>query len=262
MEGLDGVTVVLVEPQDDINIGTALRAMRNFGVHRLRLVRPASADPAAICISAPRCEDVVDDIEHFESVDEALSDCVLALGMTARRRSAAWKVLEPRRAARTAMEESGQGDVAIVFGREDSGLDNGVLDRCHALVTVPTNPDYSSLNLGQAVTLMMWELSRLAQGIEEGEGLEEQDAESEFKKAPMAGVERMFDRAEEALSAIEFFKTDTTDHIMRSVRSVFLRARLDRRELAMWHGIFNEIPAYLERSGRLMESDQDSETKQ
>ncbi len=265
-QGLEEVVVVLVEPQDDINIGTALRAMRNFGVSTLRLVRPASADPGKICISAPRCEDVVGDIERYQDLDAALEDCVLTLGMTARRRSATWKVLEPRQAARTVLRETAPGRVAILFGREDSGLDNACLDRCHAMVTVPTNPDYSSLNLGQAVTLLMWELSREAQGIEEGQGLEKHEAESEFDKAAMGGVERMFERAEAALEAIEFFKSDGREHIMRSVRSVFLRARLDTRELAIWHGIFKEVMAYMERQGiggmAPDLGDQSSETKQ
>lgn len=248
---LNRTSMVLVEPQDDINIGTVVRAGRNFGIESLRLVRPASADPQKIGISAPRCEALIKKIEHHDRVDDAVGDCVLTLGMTARRRAANWRVLEPRQAAREVMRASENGRVGLLFGREDSGLSNDVLDRCHAVVTVPTNPEYSSLNLGQAVTVMAWELSRAAQQIEtEGTTLADVAPESEFDSAPMAGLERMFEQAEQALRAVEFFKVETNEHIMRSVRSVFLRASLDTRELAIWHGIFKEVVAYLKRTGR------------
>ena len=249
---LDGTSLILVEPQDDINIGTALRAARNFGLQSIRLVRPASADPAKIAISAPRCEDWIRQIEQFSSVDEAVADCVLTLGLTARRRAASWRVLEPRQAAREAAHATEGGRVGLLFGREDSGLPNDVLDRCHAVVTIPTNPDYSSLNLGQAVTLTLWEIFRCAQQLDElRPELDQIRPQTEFDPAPMEGLERMFDQAHDALEAVQFFKTDTHEHIMRSIRGVFLRARLDERELAIWHGIFKEVVAYLDRAGVL-----------
>ncbi len=249
---LNQTSVILVEPQDDINIGTAVRAGRNFGIESVRLVRPAEADPKKILISAPRSEEQIERIERFEELDKALGDCVLTLGMTARQRSASWRVLEPRQAAREVVEASRRGRIGLLFGREDSGLPNEVIDRCHAVVTIPTDPDYSSLNLGQAVTVLGWEIFRAAQNIDtSGVALKDVRPHSEFEAAPMAGLERMFDQAEEALDAIGFFKADTNEHIMRSVRGVFLRADLDSRELAIWHGIFKEVVAYLERAGVL-----------
>ncbi len=250
-QALVRTSLVLVEPQDDINIGTVVRAGRNFGIESLRLVRPASAAADKIAISAPRCGELIDQIEYYETVDEAVGDCVLTLGMTARRRAASWRVLQPRQAAREALRVSGRdkGRIGVIFGREDRGLSNDVLDRCHAIVTVPTNPEYSSLNLGQAVTVMAWELSRAAQQIDtEDVALADVEPHTEFEPAAMAGLQRMFEQCEDALEAVEFFKAETSDHIMRSIRSVFLRANLDTRELAIWHGIFKEVVAYLERT--------------
>lgn len=248
---LDRTTVVMVEPQDDINIGTALRAARNFGVDSMRLVRPASADPDRISISAPRCEDLIADIRREQNLVDAIDDCVLTLGLTARQRAANWRVLEPRQAAREVVEATPRGRVGLLFGREDRGLSNRQLDRCQAVVTIPTNPDYSSLNLGQAVSVMLWEIFRAAEEIDPaGERLEDVELDSEFGPAEMEGVERMFEQAERALEAIDFFKTDTHEHIMRSIRSIFYRAGLDTRELAIWHGIFKEIVAYMKRTGR------------
>ena len=250
-QALKRATVVLVEPQDDINIGTAVRAARNFGIESMRLVRPASADSHLIGVSAPRCDEFIEGMGHYDDIDDAIGDCVLTLALTARRRKANWRTLEPRQAAREVITASEKGRVGLLFGREDSGLPNEVLDKCHAVVTVPTNPDYSSLNLGQAVSIMLWEVSRAAQEIDTaGQTLADVEPDGEFEPAPVAGLERMFDQAEEALDAVEFFKTDTHEHIMRSLRSVLLRAGLDRRELAIWHGVFKEVVAYLERTGR------------
>ena len=249
-EVLDRISVVLVEPQDDINIGTAMRAARNFGIESTRLVDPASADPDRIAISAPRCESLIEDLGRFDDLDDAIGDCVLTVGMTARRRTANWRVLEPRHAAREVVDKTAEGRVALLFGREDRGLSNRQLDRCHVVVTIPTNPDYSSLNLGQAVTLMLWEIFRGAEGVElPDEGLDDIEVETEFPPAEVAGMERMFSQAEEALEVIEFFKTESHAHIMRTLRSLFFRAGLDERELAIWHGIFKEVVAYGRRVG-------------
>ena len=249
-QALERTTIVLVEPQNDINIGTAVRAAKNFGISSMRLVRPGGGDPAQIGVSAPNADDFIERIELYDDVNEALKDCVFTLGLTARRRSAKWEVLEPRSAAVSVLEATKRGRVAFVFGREDSGLPNEVLDRCHAVVTVPTNPGYSSLNLGQAVLLMAWELFRAAEEVETvPKNWDRPELESEFEPAEMEGMERLFQRAETALAAVEFFKTDNHDHIMRSIRSVFLRASLDQRELAIWLGIFKEIVTFLKRKG-------------
>ncbi|MFU8804652.1 MAG: RNA methyltransferase [Bradymonadaceae bacterium] len=251
MKSLSQIVIVLHEPQDDINIGNTVRAAKNFGIRRVRLVNPASGDPHRISISAPKAEDVIGSMERFESIDDALVDCVYVVGMTARRRRASWTVVEPRGAARDAVQMTGQGTVAIVFGREDSGLPNEILDRCHGVVTIPTDPDYSSLNLGQAVLLMVWEIFRMAEGVEELRAIEPETVRlGDEDLATMERLERVFAQAEEALHAIEFFKTESTDHIMRGLRNVFLRARLDQREAALFHGIFKEIVAFMKRTGR------------
>ncbi len=239
---LDNITVVLWEPQDDINIGNTVRACKNFGVRDIRLVRPAQADPDRIAISAPKADDVIGSIRTYESLEEAVSDCVFVIGTTARERASRQVVTEPRGAAGTAVEYADDGKVAYLFGREDSGLTNDTLDACHSIVTIPTNPDYTSLNLGQAVLLNVWEVFRAAtdQPIEEPD-VERVSAEPFHDPADMEAMERMFEMAEEALDAVDFFKFDETTHIMRTLRNMWLRATLDEREVAIWMGIFSEI---------------------
>src|SRR5512138_652771 len=132
------VAVVLYEPQDPVNIAATVRAMKNMGVSTLRLVRPCAYDPVRLEGIAHDTWDVIDRIEHFGDFDAAVADCVRLVGFTARRRAAKWQIFDPRTAAQDALAYSADGRIALVFGREDSGLPNEILDRVHAAVTIPT----------------------------------------------------------------------------------------------------------------------------
>ncbi|MFP4598002.1 MAG: RNA methyltransferase [Persicimonas sp.] len=245
---LDNIVIVLWEPQDDINIGNAVRACKNFGVTDLRLVRPKEADPHRISISAPKADDVIANLKHCADLEEAFADCVYTIGTTARPRKQERIFTEPRGAGFKALKMAEDGKVAYLFGREDSGLPNRALDHCHSVVTIPTRPDYSSLNLGQAVLLMVWEVFRQASGV----AVEEPDVaihrpESDYPPASMETMEHMFDNIEKVLAEVDFFKTPSNEHIMRTIRSVLMRAGLDEREQALWFGMFREMEKYLER---------------
>lgn len=246
---LDNVVVVLWEPQDDINIGNTVRACKNFGITDIRLVRPRTADPTRIAISAPKADDVIARIKHCDDLEEALEGCVYSIGTTARPRHQEQVFTEPRGAAHKAVEVAAHGKVAYLFGREDSGLPNTALDRCRSVVTIPTRPDYSSLNLGQAVLLNVWEVFRVASGI----AVEEPQVslsrpDSEHPPAKLETMEHLFGLAEQVLDKTGFFKTPSNEHIMRTVRSVLMRAGLDQREQALWFGIFREVDKSLARA--------------
>jgi len=250
VSNLEDIVVILWEPQDDINIGNTVRACKNFGVTDIRLVRPRVADPERISISAPKAMDVIDGMRRCADLEEALQGCVYAIATTARARNQEHIVTEPRGAAQKAVEvaASGAGKVAYLFGREDAGLPNHAIDRCHSIITIPTRPDYSSLNLGQAVLLNMWEVFRVATAV----AVEEPDIRlahphSEFPPANLEAMEHMFALIERVVGHTEFFKTPTNDHIMRMLRSVLTRAGLDRREQSTWFGIFHELERTLKR---------------
>lgn len=245
---MDDLTVVLYEPQNDINIGSVVRACQNFGVADLRLVRPRVADRAQVLISAPNAADAVDAMRRFDDLDSALADCVRVFGTTARAREATRVVADPVQAATLASTSTGR--VALLFGREDHGLPNHALDRCDVQLTIPTAPEYKSLNLAQAVLLVLWENFRLRE-LGHAAQTAQPELRSDFDPAPRQQIEKMFEQAEHALKSVEFFKYDNPEHVMRSIRSVFNRARLDRRELAIWFGVFKEIPAFLKRRQRM-----------
>ena len=242
---LDSIAVVLYEPQNPINIAATVRAMKNMGVSRLRLVRPVEYDPYRLEGIAHGTNDVIERIERFDSFDEAVADCLRVVGFTARRRSAKWRFVDPRVAAEELLDVATDGLAAMVFGREDSGLPNEILDRIHAAVTIPTT-EHASLNLAQAALIGLYEL-HLAAG----------DATRWIapakKSAPPPSAEQ-FERAysdiERGLAAIEFFKTRNVELIMRSVRSLLFRAKPDARELSLVRAMGIEVLRYLERTGR------------
>jgi TrmH family RNA methyltransferase len=243
---LSRVAVVLFEPQDPVNIAATVRAMKNMGASTLRLVRPCAYDPVRLEGIAHDTWDVIDRIVHYDDFDAAVADCVRLLGFTARRRAAKWNILDPRAAAHDALDHVEEGVVGLVFGREDSGLPNEILDRIHVAVTIPTTT-HASLNLAQAVLIALYELHLAA-------GDATRTLPGPRKEAPpatTADFERFFTEAHQALEAIQFFKTRYPEHIMRSIRTLTFRAKPDARELSLLRATALEVVRFLERTGRI-----------
>ena len=242
---LDAVRVVLYEPLDPVNIAGTIRAMKNMGVSRLRLVRPVPYDPIRLEGIAHGTADLIGNIEHFQSFDDAVADCVRVVGFTARRRAAKWRVIDPKVAANEVLDMAGEGPVAVVFGREDNGLPNEILDRAHAAVNIPTT-NHASLNLAQAVLIALYELHLAAADATRTIAPPRKDAPPPTAEE----YERYFADAERALRAIEFFKTRYDEYIMRSLRSLTFRASPNARELTLLRAMSIEVVRYLERTGR------------
>ena len=242
---LASVVVLLYEPQDPVNIGATVRAMKNMGVSRLRLVRPVEYEAERLEGIAHGTMDLIERIEHFDSFDEAVADCVRAVGFTARRRAAKLRVIDPKAAAAELLELAGDGNVALVFGREDSGLPNEILDRVHACVTIPTT-EHASLNLAQAVLIGLYELHLAAADATRTLAPPRKDA----PPATNAQFEQFFGDAQQALTAIEFFKTRYPEHIMRTLRSLTFRAAPNARELSLIRAMAIEVMNFLERTRR------------
>ena len=241
---LSSVVVVLYEPQDPVNIAATIRAMKNMGVARLRLVRPVAYEAVRLEGIAHGTMDLIDRIEHFDSFDAAVADCVRVFGFTARRRAAKLRVIEPKVAATELLDAAGDAPVALAFGREDSGLPNEILDRVHAAVTIPTT-NHASLNLAQAVLIGLYELHLAAADATRTLAPPRKDAPPPTNEQ----FEQFFADAANALEAIEFFKTRYREHIMRTLRSLSFRAAPNARELSLMRAIALEVKNYIRRIG-------------
>jgi TrmH family RNA methyltransferase len=239
---LSQVVVVLHEPQDPVNIAATVRAMKNMGVSALRLVRPGPYDPERLEGIAHNTRELIDAIRVFEHFDDAVEDCVRLVAYTARRRSAKWRTVDPKVAATELLESTGEGLVAMVFGREDSGLPNEILDRAHAAVVIPTT-EHSSMNLAQAVLIGLYELHLAAGDASRVIAPPRKDA----PPSTQAQLEQYFGDAERSLEAIEFFKTRQRELIMRTLRSLTVRAAPDARELSLIRAMAIEVIRFLER---------------
>jgi TrmH family RNA methyltransferase len=240
---LGSIVVVLFEPQDPVNIAATIRAMKNMGVAALRLVRPVAYDPVRLEGIAHNTMELIERIEHFDSFDAAAADCVRTVAFTARRRAANLRVVTPESAAHELLEAAADGRVALVFGREDSGLPNEVLDRVHAAVTIPTT-DHASLNLAQAVLIGLYELHLRAADATRTLAPPRKDA----PPATNEQFELFFSDAERALEAIEFFKTRFPEHIMRTIRSLTFRSAPNAREISLMRAIALEVLHYMKRA--------------
>jgi tRNA/rRNA methyltransferase/tRNA (cytidine32/uridine32-2'-O)-methyltransferase len=242
---LSGVHIVLYEPQDPVNIAGTVRAMKNMGLRSLRLVRPVAYEPERIEGVAHATRDIVANIRHFDSLEASLADCVRVAGFSARRRAAKRERLDPRAAAADLLQWAASGPVALLFGREDRGLDNAALDRAHIVVTIPTT-SHASMNLAQAVLVAVYELHVAATDATRTLAPPRKDA----PPATSDQFERLFAEADRALEMIEFYKTRYPEYILRTMRSLVFRAAPDSREIELLRAMAYEVMRSVERERR------------
>lgn len=245
---LDDLAVVLHRPRDLVNIALVIRAMRNMGLSRLRVVEPGEWDEHRLEGIAHGTTELIRATGHYRTLEEAVADAVRVVGTTARRRAHPREWSTPEEAAPDLLARTAEGTVALVFGPEDRGLTNEELDLCHELLSVPSNPDHPSLNLAHAALLVFYEMRRAALRAEE---LEERDLSAgKDRTAPparAAELEDFFGVWREALDTVSFFHGIDPQPKMRSFRSVFLRADLDRRELGLLEAAAYEVIHYARR---------------
>jgi tRNA/rRNA methyltransferase/tRNA (cytidine32/uridine32-2'-O)-methyltransferase len=241
---LANIVVVLDEPQDVVNVAAVIRAMMNMGLGRLRLVRPLDFDPYRVEGIAHRSSAIVGAVELHETLQSAVADAVFVLGTSARPRTANRNYVRPRDAAPEVIEQTSSGTVCVLFGREDRGLTNEALDLCHQIVTIPTDPQYWSLNLAQAFLVVAYEIF-LAAG---GAAGELPRGRREAEPATHADLEKMYGALEEGLRRIGFFKgARQPEAVLRTLRTALGRADLDTREARLIQAIGFEIGHYLDR---------------
>ena len=237
--------VILHETQDIVNIAGTVRAMLNMGFWRLRLVRPALFDAWRIAGIAHGSEQLLAQVEFFDDLAAALADVGYAVGTTARGRTPAFVWQHPREAAPDLIElaASGARPIALVFGREDKGLTSDELDLCDRVLTVPTSPKRTSLNLAQAALLTCYELWLAGPG-------REHQLPRPRKHAPPAApadMEVVFEDVHRGLAAIDFYKKRDPAMIMRTMRAILRRAHVSTREAKLVRAVFIEVRKVVER---------------
>ena len=238
----DRIRVVLAGTQHPGNIGSAARAMKTMGLERLALVSPERfPDPQAYALAAGAA-DLIDRAEIFPSLAAAVADCRTVIATTARQRTVPMPGFSPREGARHAREAAALGPVALVFGRERTGLENEELQLCHAAIHIPANPDYSSLNLAAAVQIVAYEW-RLA-GLEAAPPAPSLPSDAE-PPATHAELESFFAHLFELLDQVDFHKGKDPAIVIQRLRRLFLRAQPDARELRVLRGIFSDTQRLL-----------------
>ena len=227
--------VILVEPQLGENIGTAARAMANFGLTRLRLVSPRDGWPNEKAVAASSgAEDVVASAELFDDVPAAVADLGFVFATTARPREIAKRVRGPKEAATELSAHARQGaGTGILFGRERWGLTNDEMALADEIVTLPVDPEHASLNIAQAVLIIAyeWRLAAL------GDALPFAGANA-MEPAPKADLMRLFEHLEAALDRAGFFRPpEKRAHMVQSLRAMLQRAGLSEQEVRTLRGV-------------------------
>lgn len=235
MKDFDNIRLVLVETSHPGNIGAAARAMKTMGLKRLYLVCPKHFPDARASARAAGAEDVLAKTLVCDSLAEAVTDCILVMGTSARLRSLKWPQLSPRECAAQTLAEASRGEIALVFGRERVGLANTELELCHNLVHIPCNPDYGSLNLAAAVQVICYEMRMAIQDqTSPVEAMELGEA-----PAAVGEMERFYAHLEETLLALDFLDPANPRHLMRRLRRLFNRVRPTQNEVNILRGVLS-----------------------
>lgn len=247
---LDRVRIVLIGTSHPGNIGGTARAMYNMGLSDLALVAPRCEPLTADTVSrASGADHLVHGAQTVETLEEAVTDCTLVVGASARSRTLPWPMTSPRALAESLPTELAPptARVALVFGREDSGLSNSELQRCHAHVTIPANPDFSSLNLATAVQVLAYECRLAWLAIED---MAEDTPNEALGREPLAShqeLEHYFTHLERALITIGFHNPARPRQLMARLRRLILRSRPERMELNILRGILTATEQEVKR---------------
>lgn len=231
---LSNIRVVLVGTSHPGNIGSVARAMKTMGLTSLYLAAPrCEPDGQSVALAAGAC-DILQGLKTVDSLHEAIKDCALVIGTSARSRTLDWPMLDPRQAGEKLNGESQSSQVAIVFGRENHGLSNEELQMCNYHVFIPANPEYSSLNLAQAVQLICYEI-RMAH-------LSQVESPKEVIEYPsVTDHERLYEHLEQTLINTGFIIKNHPGQVMTKLKRLFTKARIETHELNILRGILTSI---------------------
>ena len=235
IELLNSVKIVLVGTTHPGNIGAAARAMKNMGFRNLSLVKPKEFPSDVATYRSKAAKDILENALIFNNLEEAVVDCELVIGTSARDRKVPWPILSPKESAEEVSKSLKIHKIAIVFGREDRGLTNEELGLCNYHVHIPTDPEYSSLNLSQAVQILVYEI-RMAV-LSDDENQDYWDVEL----ANNNQTEMLIQHMDELMQEVDFYDVDNPRKLLLRVRRFFKRSRIDVMETNIFRGLFATI---------------------
>ncbi len=231
----DHIRIVLVHTSHPGNIGAAARAMKTMCLNRLILVQPKSFPSAECTARATGADDILQNASVVDSVAEAIADCSVVYGTTARARSIEWPVLTPAETASEIQQAGASGNIAILFGREQSGLTNEEMDLCQRAIRIPANPEYSSLNIASAVQIICYEImANMTVGRQHDDEL----------KTPLAThdeMEKLYAHLQQTMTDINFYDPEKPRRLMRRLKRLFNRAQLDNNEYNILRGFLARV---------------------
>lgn len=233
---LDNVRIVLSHTSHPGNIGATARAMKTMGLSTLYLVNPKTFPDHEADVRASNARDILEQAHVVSSLEQALHDTALAVAMTARPRDLAHQTLGSRQAAKTLIDHARQSPVALVFGRERTGLNTSEISKCQLTGQIPTNPDYSSLNLAAAVQVMAYELRMT---LSDTSSIPPQSLP--YPLASFQEVELFYCHLEQAMISSGFLDPKQPKRLMQRVRRLFARSQLEKEEVNILRGILSAL---------------------
>lgn len=232
MDHKQRIAIVLVGTQSPGNIGMVCRAMKNMGLSDLRLVNPCQVDHPEAAKFAVSAKDLLESAKIFTSLEEAIADCEHSVATTRRHGKYRNEISTPDQIVERFAGCAPKSRLALVFGREDSGLTTDEVALCRWQATIPTADEYGSLNLSQAVLIFCYEFQKTISPKEEGEGRQ---------LAGTSSLEPFYTHMERTLLRIGYLNPQNPEHMMRTMRRIFARSELDEREVASLRGLLSQI---------------------
>jgi tRNA (cytidine32/uridine32-2'-O)-methyltransferase len=232
---LANIRTILVNTSHPGNIGSCARAMKTMGLSELYLVAPLQYPHPKAMELASNAGDILENAIVVDTLDEAINDCALVVGTSTRVRTIPWPLLSPRDFADKARVETQHGKIALLYGREQTGLTNDELQRCHFHIQIPTNPEYSSLNIAAAVQVIAYELFVASETVPPPK------EEWDYPVATPQQMELFYEHLERALLDIKFLNPQAPRQLLPRLRRLFHRARPDTMEMNILRGILSAI---------------------
>jgi tRNA/rRNA methyltransferase len=236
---LDNISIILVEPQGPINIGSCCRVMKNFGFSDLRLVNPCpeykSKNARKMALNA---KDLLETAKLYPTLESSLEDCNIAFGTTRRSGKYRSNFITPDMTAKNIHTYDNDTKIALVFGREDNGLTTDELKICQKFVTIPTDDAFASMNLSHAITILLYEINAVSK-IDDNSIA----SRSKLDKGLANGreLEQMYGHMRETLIKIEYLDPQNPDHLLKSYRKIFGKAELTSRDVRIIRGLISKI---------------------